>query len=114
VNAPDEGYAQFVEARQRALQRTAWLLAGDWARAEDLVQTALARSWPLWERIRRRDDPRQREPAARPPAEDDLGGCAGAGNGAPADTPPAPGHSGITRQQASLYLPGNAIRASPV
>jgi RNA polymerase sigma-70 factor (sigma-E family) len=57
VNAEVEGFAQFVEARQRALQRTAWLLTGDWALAEDLVQTALARSWPQWERIRRRDDP---------------------------------------------------------
>jgi RNA polymerase sigma-70 factor (sigma-E family) len=57
VNDEAEGFAQFVEARQRALQRTAWLLTGDWALAEDLVQTALARSWPRWERIRRRDDP---------------------------------------------------------
>jgi DNA-directed RNA polymerase specialized sigma24 family protein len=57
VDAEGEGFAQFVEARQRALQRTAWLLTGDWALAEDLVQTALVRSWPRWERIRRRDDP---------------------------------------------------------
>jgi RNA polymerase sigma-70 factor (sigma-E family) len=57
VNAEAEGFAQFVEARQHALQRTAWLLTGDWAAAEDLVQTALVRSWPRWERIRRRDDP---------------------------------------------------------
>jgi RNA polymerase sigma-70 factor (sigma-E family) len=57
VDAESEGFAQFVEARQRALQRTAWLLTGDWALAEDLVQTALVRSWPRWERIRRRDDP---------------------------------------------------------
>jgi RNA polymerase sigma-70 factor (sigma-E family) len=57
VDAEAEGFAQFVEARQRALQRTAWLLTGDWAVAEDLVQTALVRSWPRWERIRRRDDP---------------------------------------------------------
>jgi len=57
VQAEDEGFAEFVAARQRALQRTAWLLTGDWALAEDLVQTALARSWPRWERIRRRDDP---------------------------------------------------------
>ncbi len=57
MNAEVEGFAQFVEARQRGLQRTAWLLTGDWALAEDLVQTALARSWPRWERIRRRDDP---------------------------------------------------------
>jgi RNA polymerase sigma-70 factor (sigma-E family) len=53
----EEGFAQFVEARQRALQRTAWLLTGDWALAEDLVQTALVRSWPRWERIQRRDVP---------------------------------------------------------
>ena len=57
MNAESEGFAQFVEARQHALQRTAWLLTGDWAAAEDLVQTALVRSWPRWERIRRRDDP---------------------------------------------------------
>ena len=52
-----DAFAAFVQARQRALQRTAWLLTGDWALAEDLVQTALARSWPRWDRIRRRDDP---------------------------------------------------------
>ena len=57
MEAETEGFAQFVAVRQRALQRTAWLLTGDWALAEDLVQTALARSWPRWERIQRRDDP---------------------------------------------------------
>jgi RNA polymerase sigma-70 factor (sigma-E family) len=57
VNDGAEGFAQFVEARQRGLQQTAWLLTGDWALAEDLVQTALARSWPRWERIQRRDNP---------------------------------------------------------
>jgi RNA polymerase sigma-70 factor (sigma-E family) len=57
VHAEVEGFAQFVEAREAALQRTAWLLTGDWALAQDLVQTALVRSWPRWERIRRRDQP---------------------------------------------------------
>ncbi|GIG00940.1 SigE family RNA polymerase sigma factor [Catellatospora citrea] len=33
----------FVEARYLHLRRTAYLLCGDWHRAEDLVQTALAR-----------------------------------------------------------------------
>lgn len=51
------GFAEFVRARERALQRTAWLLTGDWAAAEDLVQTALAKTWPRWERITRSDDP---------------------------------------------------------
>lgn len=57
MDAEGEGFAEFVDLRQRALQRTAWLLTGDWALAEDLVQTALARTWPRWQRIRRRDDP---------------------------------------------------------
>ncbi len=57
MDAAAEGFAQFVEARQRALQRTAWLLTGHCALAGVLVQTALVRSWPRWERIHRRDDP---------------------------------------------------------
>ena len=57
MSAQAEGFAQFIEARERALQRTAWLLTSDWALAQDLVQTALARSWPQWGRIGRGDDP---------------------------------------------------------
>jgi RNA polymerase sigma-70 factor (sigma-E family) len=57
VEESSEGFAQFVAARGRALQRTAWLLTGDWGIAEDLVQTALVRAWPRWERIHRRDQP---------------------------------------------------------
>ena len=41
MDAEAEGFAQFVAARERALQRTARLLTGDWALAEDLVQIAL-------------------------------------------------------------------------
>jgi RNA polymerase sigma-70 factor (sigma-E family) len=57
VNAEGDDFARFVELRQRALLRSAWLLTGDWALAEDLVQTALARTWLRWERVNRRDDP---------------------------------------------------------
>jgi RNA polymerase sigma-70 factor (sigma-E family) len=57
VSEEPEGFAQFVAARERALQRTAWLLTGDRGLAEDLVQTTLVRTWPRWERIRRHDDP---------------------------------------------------------
>src|SRR5215470_3072632 len=56
VDSRSEEFAHFVDLRRRALQRTAWLLTGDWPLAEDLVQTALARTWPRWERIKRRDD----------------------------------------------------------
>jgi RNA polymerase sigma-70 factor (sigma-E family) len=41
----------FVSARGQALQRFAFLLTSDWALAEDLVQTALARAYPRWSRI---------------------------------------------------------------
>lgn len=51
------GFADFVAARGAALQRTAWLLTGDWCLAQDLVQSSLARVWPRWERITRHDDP---------------------------------------------------------
>src|SRR3954462_13740698 len=49
-------FAQFVAARGQALQRTAYLLTSDWALAEDLVQTALARAYPRWQWISA-DDP---------------------------------------------------------
>jgi RNA polymerase sigma-70 factor (sigma-E family) len=56
MDEPD-GFREFVAGRSRALLRTAWLLTGDWASAQDLVQTALAKTWPAWSRIRRTDDP---------------------------------------------------------
>jgi RNA polymerase sigma-70 factor (sigma-E family) len=42
----------FVAARSQALVRTAYLLTRDHALAEDLVQTALAKAWFHWSRIR--------------------------------------------------------------
>ena len=41
----------FVRARGGALHQTAFLLTGDWGLAEDLLQTALARSYLRWGRI---------------------------------------------------------------
>ena len=46
--AAREAYTEFVRARGAALQRTAYLLTGDWALAEDLLQTALAKSYLRW------------------------------------------------------------------
>ncbi|WP_410809631.1 SigE family RNA polymerase sigma factor [Micromonospora sp. 067-2] len=46
-----EGFDDFVVTRSRRLLRTAFLLTGDWASAEDLLQTALARAWEAWRRI---------------------------------------------------------------
>lgn len=44
-------FPEFVRARGAALHRTAFLLTGDWALAEDLLQTALAKSYLRWDRI---------------------------------------------------------------
>jgi RNA polymerase sigma-70 factor (sigma-E family) len=51
------GFHDFVVVRQRALLRTAWLLTNDQHLAEDLVQAALERVWPRWERIVGDGDP---------------------------------------------------------
>src|ERR671912_1152369 len=44
-------FDDFVASRSRALLRTSYLLTGDHALAEDLLQTALAKSWFAWGRI---------------------------------------------------------------
>ena len=46
-----DGFRQFVVSRQRGLLRTAWLLVGDWASAEDLVQATLLKVWSRWPRV---------------------------------------------------------------
>lgn len=45
------GFDDFVAARSSRLLRVAYLLTRDWAHAEDLLQTALAKAWPVWQRI---------------------------------------------------------------
>jgi RNA polymerase sigma-70 factor (sigma-E family) len=45
-------FENYVNARGSALLKTAWLLTGDHQRAEDLVQTALSKTWPRWDQIR--------------------------------------------------------------
>lgn len=50
-NALEEEFREFVVARSAALLRTAYLLAGDWATAEDLLQTALTKTYLAWKRL---------------------------------------------------------------
>lgn len=45
-------FREFVAARQQSLLRTAYLLTGDWGTAEDLVQTALTKTYLARHRIR--------------------------------------------------------------
>ncbi|WP_249714688.1 SigE family RNA polymerase sigma factor [Rhizomonospora bruguierae] len=47
----EEEFREFVAARSAALLRTAYLLAGDWATAEDLLQTALTKTYLAWRRL---------------------------------------------------------------
>ena len=53
--APGLSFAEYVAARTPALMRTAYLLTGDWQRAEDLLQTALMNCYGKWGRIREPD-----------------------------------------------------------
>ena len=50
-----EDFRSYVAARSPALLRTAYALTGNRADAEDLLQTALARTYLAWERIRERE-----------------------------------------------------------
>lgn len=50
-----ESFRAYVAARSPALLRTAYLLTGHRADAEDLLQTSLAKTYLAWSRIRDRD-----------------------------------------------------------
>jgi RNA polymerase sigma-70 factor (sigma-E family) len=47
----DADFREFVRSRRRALLRSAYLLTGNLADAEDLVQSALAKTYQAWNRI---------------------------------------------------------------
>jgi RNA polymerase sigma-70 factor (sigma-E family) len=47
----DPGFRDYVTARSRSLLRTAYLLTGNAADAEDLVQAVLAKTYLAWDRI---------------------------------------------------------------
>jgi RNA polymerase sigma-70 factor (sigma-E family) len=51
----DAAFTAYMEARQPALLRTAYLLTGDHAAAEDLVQTSLAKLYLAWDRVESRE-----------------------------------------------------------
>ncbi|GII80730.1 RNA polymerase sigma24 factor [Sphaerisporangium rufum] len=52
-----EGFREFVDARQQALMRSAFLLVGDAHLAEDLLQTVLARVARHWPKLARDGNP---------------------------------------------------------
>lgn len=44
-------FRQFVAIRSAGLLRTAYLMVGDWAHAEDVLQTALTKTYLAWRRL---------------------------------------------------------------
>ena len=52
MDEAENAFRELVAVRGDALARTAFLLTGDWARAEDLVQSALATTWSHWRSLR--------------------------------------------------------------
>lgn len=63
--AEDASFEAFVAARRTALLRTAYLLTGDLHDAEDLLQVALAKTLPHWQRIAHRPEPYVRQVLSR-------------------------------------------------
>lgn len=54
---PIEGFDDFVVSRSTRLLRSAYLLTGDWAAAEDLLQGSLVKAWAAWSRIQGDPEP---------------------------------------------------------
>lgn len=54
--APRTDFESYARARQQQLYRTAYLLCGDPHRAQDLVQSALAKLFQHWRRASRADN----------------------------------------------------------
>jgi len=52
AGADGGAFEEFVAAGSPRLLRAAYLLSGDWGRAEDLVQGALVKTWLHWSRLR--------------------------------------------------------------
>jgi RNA polymerase sigma factor (sigma-70 family) len=55
VTDRDEGFAAYFASRSGAMRGTAFLLCGDWHRAEDLVQTAFVKLFRAWHRVAARE-----------------------------------------------------------
>jgi RNA polymerase sigma-70 factor (sigma-E family) len=51
----DSAFAEYYAARAEVMRSTAYLLCGDWHRAEDLVQSAFTKLYLAWGRVSRHD-----------------------------------------------------------
>ncbi len=55
MNERDQGFTEYFARRSSAMRGTAFLLCGDWHRAEDLVQNTFVKLYRAWNRIEARD-----------------------------------------------------------
>ena len=55
---PEDEFTAFVQKEWPSLYRTAYLMLGDHGLAEDLVQSALAKTFIVWSRVRDSESPR--------------------------------------------------------
>jgi RNA polymerase sigma-70 factor (sigma-E family) len=53
VHDRDREFGEYFDARVSVMRRTAYLLCGDWHRAEDLVQATLVKLYVAWPRLHR-------------------------------------------------------------
>jgi RNA polymerase sigma-70 factor (sigma-E family) len=53
----EDGFTDFARAYSATLFRTAYLMTGDYQRAEDLLQTTLVRVYQRWPRVETMDQP---------------------------------------------------------
>jgi RNA polymerase sigma-70 factor (sigma-E family) len=53
ADEPDSDFSAYAAARLGILRRSAYLLCGDWHKAEDLTQTTLVKLYVAWSRVRR-------------------------------------------------------------
>ncbi len=53
----DDAFADFVRAYSSTLFRTAYLMSGDYQRAEDLLQTTMVRIYQRWARVQEMGQP---------------------------------------------------------
>lgn len=51
----DSAFAEYYATRAEMMRGTAYLLCGDWHRAEDLVQTAFTKLYLAWGRVNRHE-----------------------------------------------------------
>ncbi|MFI5492281.1 SigE family RNA polymerase sigma factor [Actinoplanes sp. NPDC051859] len=72
----DIAFAEYFATRSSAMRTTAFLMCGDWHRAEDLVQTAFTKLYLRWNRVQKHEalDPYVRRVLVTTFIDDSRGG----------------------------------------